>query len=90
MRLLEEGDDDFRGVYREAFASTHDLARQLALLEDAWTNPTLIPRYDTPDALNETRTLLAGRNLQGVVDCTKNGVLSNLPGRGYVPPPAIN
>ena len=65
VRLLKEADDDFRSVYREAFASTQDLKRQLALLEDAWTNPALIPRYDTPDALDETRMMAAGRNLQG-------------------------
>jgi hypothetical protein len=65
IRLLKEGDDGFRNVYREAFASTHNLERQLALLEDAWTNPALIPSYDTPDALTETRMLLAGRNLEG-------------------------
>jgi hypothetical protein len=65
IRLLKEGDDDFRSIYREAFASTRNLERQLALLEDAWTNPGVIPRYDTPDALTETRMLLTGRNLEG-------------------------
>jgi hypothetical protein len=65
IKLLEEGDDDFRSVSREAFASTLDLNHQLALLKDAWTNPALTPPYDAPDALNETRSLLAGRNLEG-------------------------
>jgi hypothetical protein len=65
IHLLEEGDDDFRSVFREAFASTRNLKRQLALLEDAWTNPALIPRYDTPSALTETRMLAAGQNLPG-------------------------
>lgn len=65
VKLLEEGDDDFRSFYREAFATTHDLHKQLTLLEQAWTDPRLTPAYDTPDALNETRGLLAGRNLSG-------------------------
>ena len=65
IRLLESGDDDFRSVYREAFATTHDLSKQLAMLEDAWTNPKLVPQYDTPDALGETRMLMAGRPLEG-------------------------
>ena len=65
INLLEAGDEDFRRVYREAFATTHDLQRQLALLTQAWTNPKLTPEYDTPDALYETRLLLTGRNLPG-------------------------
>ena len=65
ITLLEAGDEDFRRVYREAFATTHDLQRQLALLTQAWSNPQLTPEYDTPDALYETRLLLAGRNLPG-------------------------
>jgi hypothetical protein len=65
VKLLEDGDDDFRSVIREAFATTHDLQKQLALLEQAWTDPKLTPQYDTPDALDETRLLLAGRNLRG-------------------------
>jgi len=65
IKLLEDGDDDFRSVSREAFATTHDLQKQLALLEQAWTDPKLTPQYDTPDALDETRLLLAGRNLPG-------------------------
>jgi hypothetical protein len=65
VKLLEEGDDDFRSVSREAFATTHDLQKQLVLLEQAWTDPKLTPQYDTPDALDETRLLLAGRSLRG-------------------------
>jgi hypothetical protein len=65
IKLLEDGDDDFRGVYREAFATTRDWTKQLALLKEAWTDPKLTPRYDTPDALTETRMLLAGRNVGG-------------------------
>jgi hypothetical protein len=65
IKLLEDGDDDFRSVYREAFATTHDLQKQLAQLEQAWTDPKRTPRYDTPDAIYETRSLLAKRSLQG-------------------------
>lgn len=65
IKLLEDGNEDFRNVYREAFATTHDLQKQLTLLEQAWADPKRMPQYDTPDALGETRLLLAGRNLRG-------------------------
>jgi hypothetical protein len=65
IKRFEEGDDCFRRVYRQAFATTRDLQRQLTLLEQAWTDPKLTPGFDTTDALDETRRLLAGRNLPG-------------------------
>ena len=65
IRLLGSGDEEFRQVLREAFATTHDLHKQLVLLEQAWRDPKLTPQYDTPSALNETRLLLAGRSLAG-------------------------
>jgi hypothetical protein len=65
IRLMEDGDDSFRAVFREAFATTHDLNRQFALLEQAWRDPKLIALYNTSEAIAETRLLLAGRNLSG-------------------------
>ena len=49
----------------EARATTRDLKRQLDLLETAWHNPKITPVYDIPDALDETRRLLARRSLAG-------------------------
>lgn len=65
IRLLNSGDEDFRQLYREAFATTHNLQKQQALLEQSWSDPNRIPQYDTPDALAETRRLLAGQGLGG-------------------------
>jgi hypothetical protein len=87
MKLLEEGDEEFRYFYPEAFASTQDLARQLALLEDAWSNPKLTPRYDTPSAIYETESLLAGHNLAG---WQATAVILTAPTVGPAPAPQEN
>lgn len=67
IRLILASDDDMRSVTREALASTHNLPLQLSLLEEAWSDPTIPPVYDMPDALQDARALVRGETLPGFV-----------------------
>jgi len=70
VRMILAGDLEMGRVSREALASTRNLQLQLALLEDAWKDPTISPVYDMPDALQETRALIRGQTLPGWVMVT--------------------
>ena len=65
IRLLVAEQEDFRGVATEAWATTANLKRQLELIEAAWHDPKIVPAYDMPNAMDETRRLLAGLPLRG-------------------------
>ncbi len=65
VKLLIAGQQDFRSVAIEAWATTQDLKHQLQMIEAARHDPQIAPAYDMPDAMDETRRLLAGLSLSG-------------------------